>query len=165
LIHREFQFSGKFLAHFNHCLTPRAVLRLMAAVLLVLITGGCSSDQKQTYPAKGKLVWDDGSSAQQLSGGMVIFQSDAEQISAKAAIDQQGSFVLGTYELDDGAVAGKHKVAIIQPASESGDYNPREIVDRRYESIETTDLEVTIEPAPNEIVLKLKPGAWVKKQK
>ena len=149
----------------NQTATRHSTLLLVAAALLTATTWGCSSDEKQTYPVKGKLVWDDGGNAQQLAGGMVIFQCDAEQISAKAPIDEAGGFLLGTYALDDGAVAGQHKVAIIQPASESGDYNPREIVDRSQERIETTDLVVTIEPKPNDLILKLKPGAWTKKQK
>jgi hypothetical protein len=86
-------------------------------------------------------------------------------MSAKASIDQEGSFTLGTYSQSDGAVAGKHKVSIAQPAAETGDYRPLEIVDRRYESMETTDLEVTIEPKRNDIVLKVSPGAWMKKKK
>jgi hypothetical protein len=138
---------------------------LFVAVALLATAWGCSSDQKQTYPVKGKLVWEDGGDVRQLAGGLVVFQCDAEQISAKAPIDETGSFVLGTYGLDDGAVAGQYKVAIIQPASESGDYNPLEIVDRRDQAVETSELVVTIEPQPNDLVLKLRPGAWMKKQK
>jgi hypothetical protein len=127
--------------------------------------GGCSSGQKPTYPVKGQLAWEDGSPAKELSGGMVIFQCDAEQMSARASIDPEGGFVLGTYTLSDGAVTGKHKVSIAQPAAETGEYRPLEIVDRRYESMGTTDLEVTIEPKRNDIVLKVSPGAWMKKKK
>jgi hypothetical protein len=31
--------------------------------------------------------------------------------------------------------------------------------------MDTTDLEVTVEPKNNDIVLKVLPGAWMKKQK
>jgi hypothetical protein len=136
---------------------------VMGALSLVMLSG-CLSDKKPTYPVKGQLAWQDGTAAKELSGGMVIFQCDAEQMSAKASIDQDGGFVLGTYALSDGAVAGKHKVSIAQPAAETGDYRPLEIVDRRYESMGTTDLEITIEPKRNDIVLKVSPGAWMKKK-
>jgi hypothetical protein len=133
--------------------------------LVIPTLAGCFSSEKPTYPVQGKLVWEDGSPAKELSGGMVIFQCDAEEMSAKAPIDPEGSFTLGTYSQSDGAVAGKHKVSIAQPAAETGEYRPLEIVDRRYESMETTDLEVTIEPKRNEIALKVSPGAWMKKKK
>jgi hypothetical protein len=133
---------------------------------LLAFMAGCSSNQKPVYPTKGRVVWEDGSSVKELSGGMVIFQSDAEEISAKAGIDEEGRFVLGTYTLDDGAVAGQHKVAIVQPsADESGDYKPAHIIDPKYESMETTDLAATIEPKSNEIVLKVTPDPRMKRQR
>jgi hypothetical protein len=146
---------------FSRVRGPR--LAFMATLLLTVV--GCNSNEKQTYPVRGQLQWTDGSAARELSGGMVVFQSDSEEISAKGFLDDEGRFVLGTYQLDDGAVAGKHKVAVVQPADEAGDYNPNEIVERKYESMGTTDLEATVEPKSNEIVLKVNPGAWTKKQK
>jgi hypothetical protein len=146
-------------------LARRASLVIGAWSLVILASAGCSSSQKPTYPVQGKFVWEDGSPAKELSGGMVIFQCDAEEMSAKASIDQAGGFVLGTYTLSDGAVSGKHKISIAQPAPETGEYRPLEIVERKYESMGTTDLEVTIEPKRNDIVLKVSPGAWVRKKK
>jgi hypothetical protein len=140
-------------------------LVISAWSLVMLTFGGCFSGQKPTYPTQGKLVWENGSPAKELAGGMVIFQCDAEVMSAKAPIDQEGSFTLGTYSLNDGAVAGKHKVSIAQPAPETGEYRPLEVVDRKYETMETTDLEATIEPKRNDLVLKVSPGAWMKKKK
>ena len=139
-------------------------LRLVMCVI-VLATAGCRSDQKKTYPVQGKFVWPDGSSAKELAGGMVIFQCDAEQITSKAIIDQQGGFALGTYKLADGTVAGEHKIAIVQPVSESDNPAPLQVVDRRYEDPNTSDLIVTVEPKSNEVALKVEPGAWMKRRK
>jgi hypothetical protein len=148
----------------NQLLTRRTGLLLLATLLVT--TCGCNSDQKKTYPTKGKLVWEDGAPVKELSGGMVVFQCDAEEISAKAPIHEDGSFVVGTHTLDDGAVAGKHQVAIMQPADQNAsEYRALQVVDRKYESMDTTDLAVTIEPKPNDLVLKVTPGAWMKKQK
>jgi hypothetical protein len=142
----------------------RAGILLLAT--LIVTTCGCNSGQKPTYPTKGKFVWEDGSNVKELSGGMVVFQCDSEEIVARAPIDQDGAFTIGTYTMDDGAVAGKHKVSVVQPADETaGDARALQVVDPKYESTATTDLEVTIEPKSNEIVLKVSPGAWMKKQK
>jgi hypothetical protein len=161
--------SNRLLFHRGHFvasdLTFGICLVLVAWSLVILPSAGCLSGQKPTYPVQGKLVWDDGSPAKELAGGMVIFQCDTEEMSAKSSIDQEGGFTLGTYTLTDGAVAGTHKVSIAQPAAETGDYRPLEIVDRRYESMATTDLEVTVEPKRNDVVLKVSPGAWMKKKK
>jgi hypothetical protein len=144
------------------CTSRIAFLPLAACLLL----SGCDSGQKPTYPVKGKFVWEGGGNAKELAGGMVIFECASEDMSAKGSIDSEGGFVLGTYKVDDGAVAGKHKVAVTQPADTSaGDFRTLAVVDRKYESMDTTDLEVTIEPKPNEITLKVMPGAWMKRQK
>ncbi len=138
---------------------------LLVVPLAVATAAGCRSDQKKTYPVRGKFVWPDGSNAKELAGGMVIFQCDEERISSKGPIDEEGGFVLGTYKLTDGTVAGKHKVAIAQPAADFGDHPPLEVVHRRYEGMETTDLIVTVEPKANDLTLKVQPGAWMKRKR
>ncbi len=63
-------------------------------------------------------------------------------------------------------MAGKHKVAIMQPPDpRASDYRQLQVVDRKYESMDTSELEVTIEPKANEITLTVTPGAWMKRQK
>jgi hypothetical protein len=84
------------------CLFPSTAAKRWSAWVLVIPTlAGCFSGQKPTYPVQGKLVWEDGNPAKELSGGMVIFQCDAEEMSAKAPIDQEGGFILGTYTQSD----------------------------------------------------------------
>jgi hypothetical protein len=159
------QAGAKIMIAANRRVPLCTTLLLLSVPLFLVTTSGCSSDQKKTYPVKGKFVWPDGSSAKELAGGMVIFQCDEEQVSSKAPIDQEGGFVLGTYKLTDGTVAGKHKVAIVQPAADFGDHPPLEVVHRRYESLDTSDLKVTVEPKPNDLVFKVMPGAWLKRSK
>lgn len=143
---------------------PASFTLLLLAVPLLLTTAGCNSDQKKTCPVRGKFVWPNGSVAKELSSGMVIFQCDAEEITSKASIDQDGGFILGTYKLTDGTVPGKHKVAVVQPVSDDDNHAPLQVVHRRYENPTTSDLVVTVEPRSNEIVLKVDPGAWMKKR-
>lgn len=142
---------------------PRAAV-VLAASLALLTLAGCAAGKK-TYPVKGKFVWPNGTAAKELAGGMVNFQCDAEQVSSKGPIGEDGSFVLGTYKLDDGTVAGVHKVAVVQPVADYGDNPSLQVVHRRYEEMATTDLKVTVEPKENVIELKVEPGAWMKKQK
>jgi hypothetical protein len=140
----------------------RSRLALAAAVALAA-AAGCG-DGKKTYPVAGRFVWQDGSPAKELSGGMVIFQCDGEQISSKGPIREDGTFVLGTYKLEDGTVAGKHKVSVVQPSADWGDNPPLQVVHKKYEGMGTTDLEVTVEPKSNDVLLKVEPGAWMLKK-
>jgi hypothetical protein len=140
-------------------LLPRA-----AAALLALAAAGCGSDKK-TYPVAGRFVWADGTPAKELSGGMVIFQCAGEQMTSKGPVGPDGGFVLGTYKLDDGSVAGAHTVAVVQPSADYGENPPLQVVHRKYESHQTTDLKVTVEPKANEVVLTVEPGAWMLRKK
>ena len=60
-------------------------------------------------------------------------------------MQSDGTFTLGTYESDDGAVLGKHRVAI-SPEAQLGDGPaPKLIIPLKYASVETSELvcEVT----------------------
>jgi hypothetical protein len=79
------------------------------AVAVVLMLSGCNSaNRAQTYEVSGNIQFD----GQPLKGGMVVFMPDKGQ-AAKGAIGLDGSFKLGTYGVDDGAVAGQYKVMVI----------------------------------------------------
>jgi hypothetical protein len=79
------------------------------AVVVVLMLSGCnSSNRAQTYDVSGSVQFD----GQPLTSGMVVFMPDKGQ-AAKGAIGLDGSFKLGTYGVDDGAVAGHYKVMVI----------------------------------------------------
>jgi hypothetical protein len=142
----------------------RSDYRLALATLVAAGAFGCG-DQKRTYPVRGQFIWEDTNApAKELAGGNVMFQSDTERMTAQGPIDESGRFVVSTYKAGDGAVAGKHKIAIGQPVSDYGDRPPVEAAHKKYESISTTDLEVTVEPHDNDFRLKIAPGAWMKKK-
>ena len=64
-----------------------------------------------------------------------------------------GSFKLGTYEDGDGALPGKYKVAIMRPLPVGDEPVPRDIIDPRFGQLESSGLEVTIEPKHNDVSL------------
>ncbi len=70
--------------------------RLSLLVLPVLILGGCNSGPAppRTYPVKGRVVAEDGSS---VAGGHVWFSCTADSnLSALGDIDPEGAFALRT---------------------------------------------------------------------
>ena len=79
------------------------------AFAVVLMLSGCNSaNRAQTYEVSGNIQFD----GQPLKSGMVVFMPDKGQ-AAKGTIGPNGSFKLGTYGVDDGAVAGQYKVMVI----------------------------------------------------
>jgi hypothetical protein len=134
---------------------------LLVASFVVMIAG--CPDGKKTYPVKGKFVWPDGSSAKELAGSGVAFQCPEQQVSSHGTIDEEGCFVLRYDKPGDGTVAGKHRILILLGVDDGG--RKMQIVHPRYENYKTSGLEVTVEPTTNEFVLKVEPGAWMKRKK
>lgn len=100
----------------------RRLLRTFSVCLFLLFMSGCRDDGRlRTYPVNGKVVFEDG---QPLRGGSVIClcESGEHALSARGNIGEDGTFTLGTYDVDDGAIAGQHLVAIDPPIAD--DFNP-----------------------------------------
>ncbi len=113
------------------------------------IASGCSeSGEFATAPVQGKLLFN----GQGVPNTTVIFtpvsQPGAQKTgkSATGTTDEQGNFTLSTYAPNDGAVVGKHSVAIDQgdPA------NPRP-------GNVPPDLVVEVTKGANEITIELVP--------
>lgn len=73
-----------------------------------------------------------------------------------AETDAEGNFSLTSYEPGDGAPAGSFKVTAIwpEPAPPGADeefFEPKDLLKGKYESPDSTPLEVTIEEASNEL--------------
>ena len=89
--------------HVRHRLRRWALAGLLGLGLLGL--GGCGS--KGQYPVRGKLVYADNEQpVKELAGQEVIFSSEQLHISARGAIQEDGSFQLGTARETDGAPPG-----------------------------------------------------------
>ena len=129
------------------------VASAIAICLCGWVLGGCDS-RPSTYPVSGKVVWKGGEPARELNGGFVTLDSLELRVSALGPIGPDGTFKLGTFEVSDGVPAGEYKVAVSRPPAleESGVWIP---LPRRYESIGSSDLALTVEPKDNSVTLEL----------
>ena len=91
--------------------------------------GGCSKAPFEVAPAAGRVTID----GEPFSSGKVMFAPVAKQgeinagRAAMAPLERDGSFTLGTYKIDDGAVVGEHWVTIISTGQDSGNAASRRV--------------------------------------
>jgi hypothetical protein len=119
---------------------------LAGLVVFPVLMSGCDTGTTggtKTYPAGGVVKFSDG----QPIGGATISLVSAQNDVARAVSDSEGKFQLGTFKETDGAVAGKHRVAVEPPiyrggapASGSGE------VPMRYRTADASGIEVEIKP-------------------
>ena len=125
------------------------ISKSLAIGSLVVLFGsglvGCGrGDRLPTYEATGKVAFPDGAP---LEGGTILSESVDQPVTARATIEMDGSFILGTYEEDDGAVAGKHKVAIVPPMDltvDPDEVRPRRLIHDRYRHVDESGLEFEV---------------------
>ena len=120
----------------------------MAAGLVLSALWGCSGGGPEpTYRVTGTVKLTDGTP---LADGRVLFRPTGEATHpAKAVIAADGSFQLGTFDTDDGAIAGKHKVMVTPAVSddmmEDASLRKGQLqIDSSYQSLRTTPLEFTV---------------------
>jgi hypothetical protein len=115
---------------------------LTVAFVLIVIAGCSDSDRLPTYAAGGIVHFPDG---KPLSGGSILCESP-QGLGARAIINEDGTFVLGTYEQADGAVEGRHLVAIRPPSTFDVDPDngmgrqPSPAIDERFLSMDTSGI-------------------------
>ena len=123
--------------------------------LLLFALAGCGSG-KRTYAVDGQIQYDDGSPAVELVGGSVEFDLVGGKTTARGQIDSDGHFKLTTFAREDGALPGKHRVLIMQPVmAKDGKGPPPDVIDRKYRTYDTSQLEATVEEKSNHITLKV----------
>ncbi len=119
---------------------------------------GCS-DRPPTYVVHGMVVFPDG---KPLTKGTVEFETeyDGQVITASSDIANDGTFQLGTFEVNDGAVAGEYRVAVI------ADYDigtgverpgklPKAALHPKYRDFNTSKLEFAVKPQMNNILIEV----------
>ncbi|MCC7476670.1 MAG: hypothetical protein IT425_14875, partial [Pirellulales bacterium] len=85
-------------------------LALGPALLLGLALPGCSK-RVATYPTTGSVWFEDD---HPVESGFVEFRSGQTGLSARAKLNSDGTFKLGTFTEGDGAPAGEYQVVIVQ---------------------------------------------------
>jgi hypothetical protein len=157
------------------------LLRPIVTVLSVAAAAGCAGEKRWERP---KVVRASGVVRYQgkpLEGAQVTFTHTTTTISALGHTDAEGRFTLTTFELDDGAVPGKHQVAVskvqlVGRAAASTDRAVREktvpvrrasappewrwLIPTRYGNPDTSGLTAEVpESGTTEIVLELQGSA------
>lgn len=138
----------------NFCFTWSAVV-----IALLCCSAGCS-DRPKAYRAGGLVLFADGKPVQD---GRIEVRFTEQPYTARGIIDREGRFRLTTFETDDGAIAGRHEVLVIQRftadiddmAAHHRHASQLRQVDRKYSSYATSGLEITIDPAGDNSSLKL----------
>ena len=121
--------------------------RLLSSVALIMLMAGCGG--RGTYPVRGTVAFQgEQAPAKELAGYLITLVSSGEngpQVSATGVVQDDGTFRLSTFSPDDGAVPGKHQVAITPPPVTSDTPMPPSLIDVRYWNPDTSGLEVTVQ--------------------
>lgn len=148
----------------------------------VLALSGCggakedewSAKRPKTYKVQGKVTYN----GQPVDGAIVSFQSTGTEVrGATGTTNASGEFQLRTFEANDGAVPGTHKVTVTKSVVSGGDPSyfdvdspnygkepppeaqpsTKHLVPEKYGSFETSGLTAEVkEGDSNPVVLELK---------
>ena len=126
-----------------------SVCCLAALTCLFCLTSlGCGSGNPATAKVTGTVTVD----GQPIQGAVVVFHP-ATGRAATGVTDAAGKFALTTFEGQDGALPGEHKVAISKPPEnepmpgtpEAENYKPEAAIDVTYSNPETSGLTATVD--------------------
>jgi hypothetical protein len=129
------------------------------SVMLALPFLGCGAGGPALYPVTGTVVWEDGTPAAELAGGVVELRpvatgnEDLKYVAPRREIDAEGKFALMTGG-EMGVPAGDY-AAIVVPRIRIQDLIPPKIVAERFMRFETSGLRVTVQPESNDVQLKV----------
>ena len=128
------------------------------AVALLVSFAGCNSGQLPTYPVQGTIRFEDGSNVR---FGDIEFYSVDHRLNARGKVNRDGKFTVTTYSDGDGAVAGTHKIVVLQITgsyltaglADQIEHDHGELIHSKYFDYRTSGLECTIEPGENPVEL------------
>jgi len=127
--------------------------RFVAMLVGLAVVAGCGGGA--TAPVNGRVKFKNGSDVTVLAGYSVSFELEGAKSSGIGEIQPDGSFKISTFGADDGALPGKHRVAISPPLSPDPDKPmPKPKVAAKYSGFETSGIVVEIKPGKsNDVVL------------
>jgi hypothetical protein len=129
-------------------------------LLLPLASAGCGGDLNSV---SGKVTFEDGTP---VTGGMVVFESkDAKPaVTARAPIESDGSYRIGTRKPGDGAPAGVYRVLIsLPPPDDPRGRFAKPPFDARYTDFSTSGLECEVKSGSNDFPIQLKRNPQVRR--
>lgn len=127
------------------------------AILALSLLVGCGT--AKTVPVNGKVQFKDGKDGSSLAGYVISLESTEQNVSGSGEVQADGTFRISTYGDNDGAVPGKHRVAITPPLPLPDAVPPAPLIDKKYDSLDTSGLEVDIQPGASEVTLEVEPLA------
>lgn len=136
----------------------RGAAGVLAVGLFALL--GCGGREPDVYPVTGRVVFRDGRPA---AGAIVEFVPAAGP-GARAKTGTDGTFALTT-GTRKGAVAGTHKVAVVQLAVADGamshvkSHHAAMVVHPKYAAFQTSGLTRDVARGPNEFTIEVEPAA------
>ena len=141
----------------THKSNMSTILLRFGLFLTLSITVGCGDGRPPAYPAKGKVVFADGSP---VKVGTIETKSLLHGVQATASIQPNGTFVLTTYQEGDGAVAGPHDCVVVQfiQAENIANHKPSTlgVVHPKHASYATSNLKIEVSAdKPNEFVVQV----------
>jgi len=130
----------------------------LCSFLLIACATGCSRGP-EIVPVSGKVLYN----GEPLKFGGVMFQPNSGQ-PARAAIQPDGTFVLTTDSLSDGATVGRNRVRVTCYDSQNPNAAPSEgeaalgrlLIPKKYTDIDTSGIEIDIpRGGKSDIVIEL----------
>jgi hypothetical protein len=132
-------------------LRPLALAVLAAG--MALACSACGNNGKALYPAEGKVLCNGKPATRAIIWLHPVEKTEPGMPRPHGTVDKDGSFRLSTHENNDGAPAGKYRVAVFWKAQgKLGDEDGASLIPPRYMNPNTSGLHtVEIKEGPNQI--------------
>jgi hypothetical protein len=131
---------------------------LLMMTLASLAMFGCGSDNRiATAPVAGLVTYN----GEPLKIGSLLFVPVAGGPTAQGNIDANGNFTMGTYDMDDGAIIGQHKVMITAITAPGGSGLPEDVIGKdgapvsvipdKFGDLEKSGLVIDVKSGDNDV--------------
>lgn len=138
-------------------------LTILGSLTLTVAAIGCGDGNPTTYEVTGTVVFKDG---KPLDNGSVEFETelDGKLITATSEIGVDGTFKLGTFKTEDGALPGKHRAAVFaEPMIGAGAERPDKLPPRKlhpdFSDFKKSKLEFTVKEESNDFRIQVERAA------
>lgn len=120
-------------------------MRFIPIAFLLIFSSFCCSGCSDKMPLSGKVTFSDDGSP--LDRGMVCFETDG--FLARGSLKPDGTYQVSSTGRNDGLPKGKYKVCItgaeLASSGKGGNIVYTPLVDKRYESAGSTDIEFEVD--------------------
>ena len=111
---------------------------------------GCGGGRPTLVPVAGKVFIDN----KPLTSGTVVFVPEGGRQST-GSINNDGTFSLSCFKLNDGALIGKHKISVTSNESLNGDTALRWFIPPKYNEVSTSGLTQEIKGPTDSVMINL----------